>query len=97
MIYFIGVFSIFHYDDFTGYILSSVSTDHKVTSVLPSRCYISASTNQFDQSLSRLSVIRGEGRAAERAAESDTLDSFVKLKKKRIYLQVSLKTSWYLF
>ena len=33
---------------------------------------------------------------AERAAESDTLDSFIKLKKKRIYLQVSLKTSWYL-
>ena len=28
MIYFIGVFSIFHYDDFTGNILSSVSTDH---------------------------------------------------------------------
>ena len=28
IIYFIGVFSIFHYDDFTGNILSSVSTDH---------------------------------------------------------------------
>ena len=72
MIYFIGVFSIFHYDDFTGNILSSVSTDHNNQIINHISFALTLLQLRLHESILSITVqiIRGEGRAARRGRRS---------------------------